>query len=136
VLFAGYSVVYTKRVALLHYRDWGPMGDSPEFLEKMRRQQQYLDLYRKKYGHLANGAIAWSLKRQLGRAFRHALPKGALSSTREFFGGCARDWNNALSARFISTLDPILSRDQPYHLIQRVDKSQLARREEQPQSQG
>jgi GT2 family glycosyltransferase len=137
VLFAGYSVVYTKRIALLHYRDWGPARDSPEFREKMVRQEQYLELYRKKYGHLANGALGWSLKRQLGRAFRHALPKGALSSTREFLGGCPRDWNNALSARYISTLDPIRSRNQPYHLVQKPNKAHFARRREQlPQSTG
>jgi GT2 family glycosyltransferase len=131
VLFAGYGVVYTRRIALLHYRDWGAVGDSPEFRDKMNRQQQYLELYRKKYGHLANGAIGWSLKRQLGRAFRHAVSKDALSSTKTFLGGCARDWNNALSARFISPLDPITSKNQPYHLIQKVDKAEFARRREQ-----
>jgi GT2 family glycosyltransferase len=137
VLFAGYSVVYTKRIALLHYRDWGPARDSPQFRDKMFQQQQYLELYRKKYGHLANGALSWSLKRQLGRAFRHAVPKGALSSTREFLGGCPRDWNNVLSARFISPLDPIRSKNQPYHLVQTLDKAEFARRREQlPQSNG
>jgi GT2 family glycosyltransferase len=137
VLYAGYAVAYTRRIALLHYRDWGPARDSPEFREKMVRQQQYLELYRKKYGHLANGAIAWSLKRQLGRAFRRALPKGALSSTKEFLGGCPRDWNNALSARFISTLDPIRSKNQPYHLVQTPGKTEFShRREQRPQSTG
>lgn len=123
VLYAGYGIAYTRRVALLHYRDWGPGRDSPEFRAKMDRQKQYLDLYWRKYGHLARGALAWSVKRQLGRAFRHAVSQEALSSSKTFLGGCARDWNNALSARFISTLDPIRSKNQPYHLIQKLDNA-------------
>jgi GT2 family glycosyltransferase len=137
VLLAGYGIVYTRRVAILHYRDWGPGKDSPEFREKMDRQKQYLELYKRKYEHLVQGDLTWSLKRQLGRAFRHTVSKDALSSTKTFLGGCARDWNNALSARFISPLDPITSKNQPYHLIQKLDKAEFARRREQlPQSQG
>lgn len=131
VLFSGNGVAYTRRIALLHYRDWGPAKDSPEFRDKMVRQHQYLELYRKKYGHLANGSIVWSLKRQLARAFRHAVSRQALSSSKTFLGGCARDWNNALSARFISTLDPIRSKNQPYHLIQKVGKETFAHPREQ-----
>ena len=136
VLLAGYGIVYTRRVGLFHYRDWGPGRDSPEFKDKMDRQKEYLAMYLRKYGHLVNGDLGWSLKRQLGRAFRHAVPKGAFSSTRTFLGGCARDWNNVLSARFISPLDPVLSKDRPYHLIQRLDKAEFARREHLPHSPG
>jgi GT2 family glycosyltransferase len=137
VLLSGHGIAYTRCVALLHYRDWGTSKDTPEFKAKMERQKKYLDMYWQKYGHLVRGDLSWSFKRQLGRAFRHAMPAGVFSSTKTFLGGCARDWNNALSARFISPLDPIRSKNQPYHLIQRLDKREFARRsEQQPQSQG
>jgi GT2 family glycosyltransferase len=137
VLFAGYGIAYTRCIALLHYRDWGPSEKSPEFRDKMERQKQYLEMYRRKFCPLAGADLAWSFKRQLGRAFRHAVPQVAFSSSKTFLGGCARDWNNALSARFISTLDPIRSRNQPYHLVQKLGKAAFARhRQRQPQSQG
>jgi len=137
VLLSGYGIAYTRQVALLHYRDWGASKDSPEYKEKMSRQKRYLELYKTKYAHLVQDDLAWSLKRQLGRAFRHAVSKEVLSSSKTFLGGCARDWNNALSARFISPLDPIRSKNRPYHLVQKLDKGALVRRrEEQPQSPG
>lgn len=137
VLFTGYGTAYTRRVALLHHRDWGPGADSPEFKDKMARQHRYLELYRQKYKRWGGLDMGWWFKRQMGRALRHAVPKSVFSSTSTFLGGCARDWNNVLSARFISALDPITSKDQPYHLIQKLDKRYFARRGEHlPQSQG
>lgn len=137
VLYAGYGTAYTRLVALLHHRDWGPSSDSPQFKDKMDRQKRYLELYRHKYQHLDRSDFAWWFKRQMGRALRHAVPKSAFSSTRTFLGGSARDWNNVLSARFVSSLDPITSKDRPYHLIQKLDATELARRSHHaPQSLG
>ena len=43
-----------------------------------------------------------------------------INSSRPLLGLDGRDWCNVLTGRYISPLDPILTRGQPYHLIQRA----------------
>jgi GT2 family glycosyltransferase len=120
VLLAGHAVAYTRRIALLHYRDWGPGPDSEQFREQMKRQERYQERYHQKYGALARAAIAWRGKRLAWAALRRLLPATALESERMFLGGCPRDWQNAFCSRYVSLLDPLRYARRRYHLVQKI----------------
>ena len=46
VLYAGHDIVYTKDVAILHWRDW---GESEVLRGQLEKQDRYKALYREKY---------------------------------------------------------------------------------------
>lgn len=118
VLYAGHDIVYTKEVAVLHWRDWG----ESEILEaQMAKQRVYKELYRDKYlrsapreyaGRHRVRTLHWPL-RLLGRVSRSL---GSASAER-----WARDWYNIILGRYISLLDPIRSIGQDFYLLQRCD---------------
>ena len=43
-----------------------------------------------------------------------------LNTSRRVLGLSSRDWCNVLTGRYISPLDPLLTRGKPYHLLQRA----------------
>jgi GT2 family glycosyltransferase len=118
-LLAGFAIAHTRKVAIQHYRDWGPGRHSEQFRAQWARQEKYLQLYRAKYGHLAKGDAGWWFKRSLWAAVRLLLPDRWLNSSSALLAGCPRDWQNAFCGRYISVLDPLLYRNERYHLVQR-----------------
>jgi GT2 family glycosyltransferase len=119
VLFSGHSVVYTREVAIHHYRNWSPDTSSEEHARKMERQRVYLDLYRRKYAGCSRGGFAWRIKSAFWRCLQAALgAKVSLESTQRFLGLIPRDWRNVLMSRYVSVLDPLVSHGKPYYLVQ------------------
>ena len=59
VLYSGHDIVYTRQVALHHYRDWPVQEGTPEQADLARRHALSLELYRRKWGRLADGAGLW-----------------------------------------------------------------------------
>ena len=117
VLFSGWDVAYTRAVGIHHHRAW---ADGSEAGTAQRaRQQGYVTLYDRKWGQYAPPDSIWRLRRLAWRAFQKAtgLP---LNSSRRILGLSSRDWCNVLTGRYISPLDPFLTRGQPYHLLQRA----------------
>jgi GT2 family glycosyltransferase len=117
VLFSGWDVAYTRVVGIHHHRAW---ADGSEAGAAQRaRQQGYVTLYDLKWGHFAPPDPVWKLRRFAWRAFQKVtgLP---LNSSRRVLGLSSRDWCNVLTGRYISPLDPLLTRGQPYHLLQRA----------------
>jgi GT2 family glycosyltransferase len=117
VLFSGWDVAYTRTVGIHHYRAWA--DGSASSAEQLARQQGYVKLYAAKWGQYAPPDSIWKARRVAWRCFRKAtgLP---LNSSRSILGLSGRDWCNVLTGRYISLLDPILTRGQPYHLVQRA----------------
>jgi GT2 family glycosyltransferase len=119
VLFSGHSVVYTRELAIHHYRNWSPDTSSEEHARKMERQRVYLDLYRRKYAGFSRVGLTWRIKSSFWRGVQAALGgKVSLESTRRFFGLIPRDWHNVLLSRYISVFDPLISYGKPYYLVQ------------------
>lgn len=124
VLLSGYDIVYTRTIALHHYRNWGVDKTSPEYCELMAKQKKYLELYTRKYAACAQGGWFWQLKRNVWLFARRGLGlQKYLNSKRPLFGLVMRDWHNILTSRYISLLDPLYTRGKAYHLIQHCPDS-------------
>jgi hypothetical protein len=82
------------------------------------RQQGYVTLYAEKWGAYAPPDLRWRLRVLAWKAFQKATGLG-INASRRILGLNSRDWCNILSGRYISPLDPLQTRGQPYHLVQR-----------------
>ena len=133
VLLAGYKVVFTKRVAIHHYRN----HDTDNWTTKSNRDLRLklaIDLYRKKYATLCMAASTSSTSassHQPPRFFEKLLKLHKLAShVSGFLGNDAivarwinaffHDWRNVLRGRFISKWDPFINLCHPYYLIQQI----------------
>lgn len=121
VLYSGWDIVYTRQVALHHYRDWPVQEGTPEYEAQARRHALSLDLYRRKYGGLADRDRLWRAKRRFWAWFKKRL-RGRYdeNSLTPHLGGLWRDWNNVFLSRHISLLDPWLTAGREFHLRQHV----------------
>ena len=121
VLFSGHDIVYTRPVALHHYRDWPTDEASPEHAALAAQHKRSLDLYRAKYAGLGGDERAWRAKRRWWAWFKKKL-RGRYdeNSLKPVLGGLPRDWNNAFLGRYISLADPWLSLGRDFHLRQHV----------------
>ena len=117
VLFSGWDVAYTRAVAIHHYRAWA--DGSPASTEQRARQQGYVSLYAEKWGRYAPPNISLKARRLAWRGLQK-LTGLSVNSPRRVLGLSSRDWCNVLTARYVSLLDPFLTRNQPYHLVQRA----------------
>lgn len=126
VLYGGWDVVYTRPVALDHYRDWPTEEGTPEHAALARHHALSLDLYHRKWGPLAEDAAAWRAKRRVWTWFKKRL-RGRYdeNSTRPVLGGLWRDWNNVFLARHISLFDPWMSAGRQFHLRQHAARRPL-----------
>ena len=118
VLFSGWDVAYTRVVGLQHYRAWAEGGEASG--PQRERQRRLRQAVRRRSGAPTRRLTAsGGFDRAPGRPSRR---RPACGSTRRggMLGLDGRDWCNVLTGRYISPLDPILTRGQPYHLIQRA----------------
>ena len=125
VLFAGYKVVYTKKVALHHYRNWSadPASDNYKWLNE--RHSAAKALYSQRYSNDAlNPDILYFIKSKLAvgikRIGKHFF-SGSLLRRSSFLRTCI----NILSGRYISLLDPIMSIGKDYHLVQKMESNSI-----------
>jgi GT2 family glycosyltransferase len=70
VLIKGWKVVYTKAIAVNHYREWMVATDSADYQKRMERQKQSLQSYHEKYRTLAKFSISLELKRVIFQIIR------------------------------------------------------------------
>jgi GT2 family glycosyltransferase len=125
VLLSGHDIVYTRAVAIHHYRDWADDPKTERYAALKANQQRSLDLYVKKYGSLLGDDALWSRKQSFWKYVRTRLgPRYQPSSTKPFLGAIARDWNNMFMARFISPFDAMIHARKEYHLRQHIRTSQ------------
>jgi len=120
VLFSGHPIVYTRAVAIHHYRNW-PAPTSLQYQAQMEKQKEYQRLYARMYGPYGRTSpfthtktLIWKIAARLFRK------RGSLiNSEANYLGANGRDWYNVLYARYISIFDPLLTARKPYHLVQR-----------------
>jgi len=120
VLASGRHVVMTKRVSVLHHREW-VLSDPG----KMRRDIAGVDndeVYRRKFGFL-RGARGFTsrVRGPIGRVLLHTL----YSTNLRRLGLSRRDVRNLAWAWFIRPDDPLRTRGLPYHLVQSVHRAAL-----------
>jgi GT2 family glycosyltransferase len=117
VLFSGWDVAYTRTVGIHHFRAWST--SSTDGAAQRARQVGYVKLYAEKWGRYAPPDLLWRARRFAWRALQRATGL-SLNSSRTMLGLNGRDWCNVLTGRYISLLDPILTRNRSYHLLQRA----------------
>jgi len=120
VLFSGYDIAYTRAIAIAHYRNWGPGEDSPEYQQMLEKQVKYKQLYQETYGQYAQSSLIWQIKQLVWLFIRRGLGvQKQFNSDQPLFAQLIpRDWHNIMTSRYISIFDPILTKGQPYHLVQ------------------
>jgi GT2 family glycosyltransferase len=123
VLLAGYDVVYTRDVALLHHRNWPEDKTSPEYKALMEKHDKFRNLYIKKYAHLGRPSPAWLFRRMGWDYLSHAAgARLAINGAKPVLGWLPRDWHNIIRGRFVNPIAELLGRDRPYYLRQRIPK--------------
>ncbi len=122
VLYSGHDVVYTKDVAILHWRDW---GESDVLDAQMAKQKRYKALYRKKYVQKGSGYPRRYLLRSLDLV-KYVLVKMSRLIRCVMIERWVRDWYNSILGKYISLFDPIQSMGKEYHLLQRCDRETVA----------
>ena len=125
VLFSGHDIVYTKAVALHHYRNWGVDKASPEYKKIREKNARAKQLYLEKYSGLIRASVFSGLKRNARGALSKTNFTSAASARRIAQSAFYRDFSNVLGCRFISVLDPVLSCGKTYHLRQRCPRGCL-----------
>jgi GT2 family glycosyltransferase len=120
VLFSGHDIVYTKQVAIHHYRNWGDDCKSPEYQQMMEKQKKYQELYLEKYSQYRQGGWWWKFKKITWLFIRQGLGvQKLLNSDRPILlGYITRDWHNIMTGRYISAIEPLIIGHKPYYLVQ------------------
>ncbi len=121
VLLAGYEVVYTRNIAVHHYRDWAEPGSGDAYRAHRQRLEASLAHYAERYGDLDAGGPGLVIKAGLRRFLRVMYGKRlAPDGDQPVLGQLPRDWHNIFRARYIDLLDGYRCRNKPYHLRQKI----------------
>jgi GT2 family glycosyltransferase len=123
VLYGGTDIVYTRPIALQHYRDWPTDESTAEHAALAAVHERSLTLYAEKYAGFGADDGFWKAKRRFWARFKKRL-RGRYdeNSLTPVLGGLWRDWNNAFLARHVSVLDPWLSFGKDHHLRQHASR--------------
>jgi GT2 family glycosyltransferase len=122
VLFSGYDIVYTKKITVLHYRDW---GESEIYNAQIAKQEVYKELYRKKYFHSIS---QWPKSRFwffVLSGVKYIALRTNIMFGRTWVNNWVRDLYNIVLGRYISLFDPIKSMGKDFHLIQHCDRETI-----------
>ena len=120
VLMHGLDVVYTKPIAIHHYREWEMNSTKAAHKERRDKHDRANALYLAKYGSSLQPSPLFLAKRALWTLIRTVLGhRYNVHGKNRFLTLLPRDWNNIMATRFIRISDPIANRNRPYHLRQR-----------------
>ncbi len=122
VLCTGRKVVMTKKVSVLHHREW---AEELSIQAKTAQDTGGIDnaaVYREKFRFLATmPGLGVQTKSLMGAVIgRLAFMKSKPETVR--WGHSRRDWTNLMNGRFIRFLDTIEHRSKPYHLAQKIPR--------------
>jgi glycosyltransferase involved in cell wall biosynthesis len=124
VLLKGWTVVFTRDVAIHHYREWAASPDSPEVQRRGQLLQVAKAIYRRKFAD-CNGRTwpALSIKYHLYLPVKVAARIiGCDSVSGTFLGHNWRDLKNVFQGRYIALWDCFRCWRQPFHLAQRPER--------------
>ena len=121
VLFAGYKVVYTAKVALHHYRNWNEDPTSENYQWLRERHAAAKVLYEKRYGKRAEmlPSASFRMKSRVSSLAKKFAMR-VMSSDQIKRSAVVRTCFIVLSARYISLLDPLKTLGKGYHLVQKM----------------
>jgi glycosyltransferase involved in cell wall biosynthesis/GT2 family glycosyltransferase len=114
VLFSGNDIVYTRRIALHHWRDW---GTDTQLEKQLNKQEQYQMLYRETFSRYQTKPQKYLLKRYY-RTIGRLLKRAPGMQNNLLLKSLLRDINNILSCAYISPYDPILCAGRLFYLRQ------------------
>jgi len=120
VLLAGYKVVYTKKVALHHYRNWSENPSSENYKWLKERHAVATRLYDEKYGS-DNAQVnkIYRVKMAAARKVKPLMAHGPMASLLRH-SSFMRTCINVFSGKYISLFDPFISIGKRYHLSQQI----------------
>lgn len=120
VLLAGYRVVYTKRVAIHHYRDHESTNWASK-QERKRRADRGKDLYRHMYPFLLEqDDTSKNIFVSLFMGFHRLCQILSRFFPGSWINSLTRDTANMISAKFISKWDLLITLFRPYYLMQQI----------------
>lgn len=125
VLFSGYDIVYTKPVALHHYRNWNTDKASPEYKKIKEKNDRARRLYALKYAQFVRPSLLLKLKQKARDLVKQRRGQRVARGRPTSMSSLTRDWTNILGGRYISLLDPLLHLEKPYYLRQRYPRRLL-----------
>jgi len=122
VLFLGFDIVYTRDVAIHHYRNWSVDKKSKDYKIMMERQVVAKEKYEAIYGDYTKPSKVLALKKrswEFARAILSRRLNFSMHSVKPIFGSIPRDYYNTVMCRYISPFDLLTPRHKAYHLRQR-----------------
>jgi len=120
VLCTGNKVVMTKRISILHHREW---SEGVDWHKKIKHEMGGIDnrkIYYEKFRFLQNSL---SPSVQLKKRFGNSVGRFLFNGSSESFIRCKlnrRDWINLFGGHFIRLSDPLRTINLPYHLLQQI----------------
>jgi len=121
ILFEGYKIVYTKKIALLHHRNWNEDKESEDTKRLNEKHKRYYALYEKKYSPYSelwnNGISITNINRRIKRYLVNGKKVKLINQKK-----LTRDIYNIVNAKYISLLDIVLNLGKKYHLVQSISK--------------
>ena len=128
VLFSGWDIALTKRVAIHHYRNWSTEKGTPEFQKMKVVQKRAVWMYSAKYGPYHAIGVRYALKRRLFAELQRIWPKRLyINEQAPFLGFLPRDLFNLFNGRYISLFDLAFSAGCEHYLTQHCPKRLLPR---------
>jgi GT2 family glycosyltransferase len=126
VLLTGYRVVYTKTVAIHHFRVHGTEDSAISHTERANRKKRLNEKYNDKYKYLIDCRYFNKNKMRIKKfAWRHIkkwdkrLAKKGLQ-IEKITGKNMKDWKNLTKGRYISIFDFFYHVNKPYYLGQQL----------------
>lgn len=118
ILLAGYRVVHTRKVAILHHRNHNEHPGAISFAERNERKRASAILFKNQY--------ALYYKKTIPRIFWERVIARVIVriifGLKSLAGYNWLDWENLLYARTVSLLDFWNNRKRPYYLDQTISK--------------
>lgn len=131
VLLSGYSIAYTKRVGVHHYRDHDSENGAITKTERAEGRQRVDEKYYAKYGFLIDCNLSTKLRMQIKKLLWRGIKSLNKRIEKKSYqmekitGKNRRDWKNIMNGRYISIFDFFRYRNRSYYLVQRMPKEIL-----------
>lgn len=113
VIQKGHKIVYTKKISILHYRQWSDDPKSSEFLERKEKIKNSLIYYSQKYKVIDN-VLSGFFYQKSTRLIKYVFGKNPFFMKYALY----RDTYNIVRGKYISLFDFFESFGKQYHLIQ------------------
>lgn len=115
MLCVGKKVVMTKKLSILHHRDWAENEEELKRLKKRSNIKESKAILRDKFGFLESVASPWHKIKE----------RGILTLGKVFAVFSKREWEVIAKSKFISIYDGLFSVNKSYYLTQQIPEKFL-----------